>query len=265
MPCRACMYLIEMFDLPVDFCGVDFAKDLHSTSLLKLNPIHSLPCMGVRSGNEENGVNGSEAIISYLLVKFNHKVSDDFWPDNVLQQAKIMEKMHFINSVVYRATVYQYAYPCMGLMSECQYDLCKRDFALKQVETWCSESGDYLAGSSMSVADLYLAALDMACHMTQAPKFSNLPWRWCTSIREFPMIDKTLQLLKQHPAIHRVNTTPLGENCCDAHTWNQYVAVELSLRICPERDVILYMMTVMVWFTRASLPTPVSTKRNLTR
>lgn len=34
--------------------------------------------------------------------------------------------------------MYQYVYPLMGLMTECQYDLCKRDFALDQVEAWAA-------------------------------------------------------------------------------------------------------------------------------
>ena len=73
---------------------------------------------------------------------------------------QVDEIFAFINGVVYRSTMYQYVYPTMGLMTECQYDLCKRDFALDQVESWAKlHAGPFFFGDSPTIADLVWASL----------------------------------------------------------------------------------------------------------
>lgn len=69
----------------------------------------------------------------------------------------MMEKFHFVNTVGMRSTIYQYVYPLFGLMTECQYDLCKRDFFMEIVERWLTEQR-YLGGDDdePSMADFML-------------------------------------------------------------------------------------------------------------
>ena len=65
-----------MFDLPVDLCGVDFAKDLNSPECLAVNPVHSLPFAIVYGADgKQTGINGSEAICTFLIKKYRDKVS----------------------------------------------------------------------------------------------------------------------------------------------------------------------------------------------
>ena len=45
LPCRTVWHMARMFDLPVDICGIDFAKNLYSEECLALNPVHSVPFM----------------------------------------------------------------------------------------------------------------------------------------------------------------------------------------------------------------------------
>lgn len=199
LPCRVISWIIKAFDLPVDLCGIDFAKDLMTPENLKLNPVHSLPFLRSHEGGSETGINGSEAILDFLCSKYREQVPDSFYPSAPLARAKVMEKFHFINVVAYRATMYQYVYPTMGLMSECQYDLCKRDFALDTIEAWCKESsGQFMCGDAPCVASYVLASLYVGNCWVQDAKFEGLPWRHCDVIEKYPctkrVIDAVLAL-----------------------------------------------------------------------
>lgn len=153
--CRICLWIVQMFDLPVDLCGVDFATQLYSPELLDMNPIHSLPFLLAYKDGKATCINGSEAIIPYLISKYRSKVPDSFFPSDLVAAAQMNEKVAFITNVAYRSTLAQYVYPTMGLMTECQYDICKRDFALDIIENWAKNSGgDFLLGESVTLADL---------------------------------------------------------------------------------------------------------------
>jgi len=233
-PCRVVMYIVIMFDLPVDFCGIDFAKDLHCEVALAQNPIHSLPWLNAyQSGRPVIGMNGSETIIDYLCSKYRVLIPESFYPIEPLRRAQVMEKYHFINSVVYRATVYQYVYPLVGLMTECQYDLCKRDFSLKVLEDWV-QSSPYFGGNELCVADLALVSLHLNCLWTMDPKFDELPIKWERDLLpKYGGLKRIIDQVLDHPSVKEVNSTALGENCPSAIMWNEMITPQMLSKSLP--------------------------------
>lgn len=178
-----------MFDLPVDLCAVDFATQLYSPELLALNPVHSLPFLLHYEGGKATSINGSEAITAYLISKYRSKIPESFMPSDHFAAAKVNEKVAFIMGVVYRATMYQYVYPTMGLMSECQYDACKRDFALDTVEAWAKEVADsnFLCGPEVSLADLCWYSLWQGNNWSKnAEGMDKVPWKHWEVINNYP-------------------------------------------------------------------------------
>lgn len=225
MPCRMVFWIVKQFDLPVDICGIDFAKDLNSPACLEVNPIHSLPFM-VAYGKDgsKTGINGSEAILDYLCSKYRDKVPDSFYPADPLAKAKVMEKFNHIQSTCYRATMYQYVYPLMGLMTECQYDLCKRDFALGIVEDWAKGSpGTFLTGENPTVADFVLASLFCGNNWVQDEAFKGLPWRHCDVIDQYPASKKAIDAVLALKGVAEINDLNL-EGAPGCNLWNTVIA-----------------------------------------
>jgi glutathione S-transferase len=200
-----------MFDLPVDICGIDFAKNLYSEECLALNPVHSVPFMVVYKDGKKTGINGSEAITTFLVQKYRDKVPESFMPSDPLAQAEVNEKVAFILNPTYRATMYQYVYPMMGLMTECQYDICKRDFCLNQVEAWAkAKEGPYFFGAEPSLADLYWLNLWLGNNWVAADDF-DLPWRHKDVIGKFPASKAIIDAMLEIPAIKTLNASACGE------------------------------------------------------
>jgi len=233
-PCRVLMYIVKLFNLPVDFCGIDFAKDLNCDAALEKNPIHSVPWLNAyQSGGNAVGINGSETIIDYLCSKYRPLIPDTFYPLDPLERADTMQKYHFINSVLYRSTVYQYVYPMMGLMTECQYDLCKRDFALNIVNEWCQSSA-YLGGGEPCVADLALVSLHLNCLWTSNEKFDALPIKWERDLLpRYSNLKRVIDNVLDNYSVKEVHSTALGENCPSANMWNEAIAPQLLAKEMP--------------------------------
>lgn len=79
MQSRVCMYVVKLFDLPVDLCGVETETQLYGPELLQLNPLHSLPfLLHYSEDGEVTCINGFEAITTYLIAKFADKVPASF-------------------------------------------------------------------------------------------------------------------------------------------------------------------------------------------
>eukprot|EP00041_Stephanoeca_diplocostata_P005574 m.64366 g.64366 ORF g.64366 m.64366 type:complete len:297 (-) comp15876_c0_seq1:199-1089(-) len=211
VPCRIPAYMVQMFNLPVDLCGIDWGQ-VYLPEVLELNPIHSVPFL-IAYDDEGNktGVNGSASIVSYLIEKFRDLIPDTFFPKDLLKQAKISEKVNYISDVVYRATMYQYVYPLMGLMTECQYDLCKRDFALDQVEGWASKNaGDFFEGEAVSLADIHMYSLFLGNSCTSDDKFKGkLPWRHCDVLDKYPATKKLIEAVGAIEAVKTLNDVSL--------------------------------------------------------
>jgi len=221
--CRPLMYMIELFNLPIDFCGIDFGKDLNSEACLKLNPIHSIPFMVVNDNGENASFNGGEAILSFLLLKYRDMIPSSFYPSDPLSQAKLWEKYHFVHSVLERATLYQYVLPLMGMMSECQYDLCKRDFALNMVEGWCSK-GKFVCGDTLSFVDLDLLSVHQTNMFNQHESF-DVPWKWAEKLPNYPSMHRLLtETLPKMDAILKINTTSLGDGAPATILFQEQVA-----------------------------------------
>jgi len=240
VPCRVCMYVVKAFALPVDFCGIDFAKDLFSAGALALNPIHSVPFLiNKTAGSAAVGINGSETILEYLCAKYAHLVPETFLPSQPLKRAKVMEKVNFISIVLYRATMYQYCYPLMGLMSECQYDLCKRDFALDVVEAWCKEGAD-IGGSSPTLADFWLASLHMGNCWTSDTSFDALPVKWERDLLpKYPSMQATILALLANEGVQSVNTTSISEAAMDIVSFNKFASPKFLAKQLPAgRDFV---------------------------
>jgi len=225
LPCRALFMTIKHFDLPVDMCGIDFAKDLNSPEHLAVNPIHSIPCALVydssKPGSEPVSINGGEAIIYFLKDTFGDLIPDSFISANPAKKAEMMQKYFFMSTVVYRSTMYQYVYPVMGLMSECQYDICKRDFSLDIVEQWANKGSPYFQGTEPSWADFYFHSLWMGNNWVGNDDFKGLPWRHKDVIDKYPASKKIIELVGELEAVKYVNSTGLGEGSPSVELVNQ--------------------------------------------
>jgi len=214
LPCRVVFMMAKHFKLPVDLCGIDFAKHLYSPECLKVNPIHSMPFMVVypKEGGEPEGINGSEAITTYLANKFRDLIPESFFPADPLANARMMQKTTFICNVAYRATMYQYVYPTLGLMSECQYDICKRDFALQTVEDWAAQKAGqpYFEGEKPSLADFYWYNLWLGNNWVANDDF-KLPWKHKDVIDKYPASKKIIQAVEALEGPAAVIMQSLGE------------------------------------------------------
>jgi len=131
-----------------------------------------------------------------------------------------MEKVAFISNVCYRATMYQYVYPTMGLMTECQYDICKRDFSLDIVEGWAKENdGPYFCGANPSLADLYWVNLWLGNNWVMNDDF-ELPWKHKDVIDKYPASKKIIDGMLELPAVKTVCDQSLGEGDAGVSTVN---------------------------------------------
>ena len=223
LPCRVAQWTVVYNKLPVDLVGIDFAKDLRSPEALETNPIHSVPWLVAYSGSTKTGINGSEALCGYLCDKYRDLVPETFLPSDPIQKAKVMEVFNFIYTVCYRATMYQYVYPAMGLMSECQYDICKRDFALDQVEAWAKAvPGPFFFGNWPTLADFTWASLFLGNSWTKDEHF-KMEWKHSEVIAKYPHSKKVIDAVLALPAIAAHLKVGYGENCPDIITWNDHV------------------------------------------
>jgi glutathione S-transferase len=198
--------------------GLDFGKDLHSPEALAVNPVHSVPFLVAFKSETDKvadgiGINGSEAIVAYLINKYREKIPESFMPKEVVKAAKVNEILNFVMGVLYRSTMYQFVYPCMGLMTECQYDLCKRDFALGVVEDWAkANEGDFFFGNAPTVADFALASLFLGNQWVQDDAF-ELPWKHKDQRAKYPASFKVIDATLALPKVAEFNNTPIGDPC----------------------------------------------------
>lgn len=135
------------------------------------------------------------------------------WKDDPLRGAAIAEKCAYITNTAHRATTFQYVYPALGKMSECQYDLCKRDFCLDIVESWAKESrepGSFQVGG-LSLAELCWYSLWLANSMvSNDEKFEGrLPWRHCEVVENYAHSKVILDAVEALAAVQEVNDMKL--------------------------------------------------------
>lgn len=214
VPCRALFMMCKEFDIPADLCGIDFAKHLYSPEHLAVNPIHSLPVALVYDKSKPDvppvSINGCEAIVYFLKEKYSSLIPESFIPSDPLKKAAMMQKYFFISTVVYRATMYQYVYPLFGLMSECQYDVCKRDFSLGIVEDWAKAGSPYFEGKEPTFADFFLFSLWMGNNWVQNDDF-DLPWKHKDVIDEYPATKAIIEGVGKLEGVKHVCATAIGE------------------------------------------------------
>jgi len=231
--CTPVMMLAKECGLPVDFCGINYQTDLNGKVALALNPIHSAPFLLVFENGDPQpayAINDSLAIINYLAVKYANMIPDHVLPVEAGPRGKVMEKTQFINGVLYRSTAYQYIYPLIGLMTECQYDISKRDFAMEIVDKWCADSGSaFLSGKDKpGYADFALAAIHGTNCWTRDESF-NVAIKWERDLLpKYPNMKKCIDALLEYPAIKEVRNVTIGDpqvtNCPSTETWTNFVA-----------------------------------------
>jgi len=214
LPCRALFMTIKHFNLPVDMCGMDFAKDLNSPEHLKVNPIHSLPVALVYDKTKPEAlpvsISGCEPIIYFLKDKFGDLIPDSFISSDPVKKAEMMQKYFFINNVVYRSTMFQFVYPLIGLMTECQYDLCKRDFSLTVVEDWAKAGTPYFQGAEPSWADFFWYSLWLGNNWA-ANDDINAPWKHKDVIDKYPASKAIIEAVAELKGPKHVYGTAIGE------------------------------------------------------
>jgi hypothetical protein len=122
--------------------------------------------------------------------------------------------------VCYRATMYQYVYPLIGLMTECQYDLCKRDDCLKMVETWAAAGKPYFEGENPSLADFYWYNLWLGNNWTQMDEI-KVPWKHKDVIAKYPASKKIIDAVEALEGPAAVISQSLGEGDAPITVVNQ--------------------------------------------
>jgi len=223
LPCRALFMTIKHFNLPVDMCGIDMAKDLNSPEHLEVNPIHSIPVALVYDKSKPDAlpvsISGCESIIYFLKDTFGDLIPDSFISSDPIKKAKMMQKYFFINGVVYRSTMYQYVYPLFGLMTECQYDICKRDFSLDIVEDWAKAGTPYFEGTEPSWADFFWYSLWLGNNWAAIDDI-KVPWKHMDVIDKYPASKAIIEKVALLAGPKHVYGTAIGEGDASAEMVN---------------------------------------------
>lgn len=164
--------------------------EYQNVEFLKINPQHTVPTL------DDNGdiVVDSHAICAYLVTKYGGDDNASLCPADAFGRAKIDNRLHFNNGTLFS----RFYKLCAPIFRGSASRLDKGHFkclleALDIVEALL-EQDTYLAGSSLTVADL-------CCVSTIAPIFKMLPVEkinypkildWLERLLELPFYDEIM-------------------------------------------------------------------------
>ncbi|XP_016984862.1 glutathione S-transferase 1-1 [Drosophila rhopaloa] len=174
--------------------GIDFeykivnllAKEHLKPEFLKINPLHTVPAL------DDNGfyLSDSHAINSYLVSKYGK--NDSLYPKELKKRAIVDQRLHYDSSVITStgtAITGQVLWQNNSAIPQAKIDALEGVY--KSLDLFL-ESGDYLAGDSLTIADFHVtAALTglvtfLAVDATKYPRLAA----WIKRIKELPYYEE---------------------------------------------------------------------------
>ncbi|XP_017038679.1 glutathione S-transferase 1 [Drosophila ficusphila] len=153
-PTRACLLTLKALDLPFEYVFVNlFEKENFSEEYSKKNPQHTVPLLQ----DDDACIWDSHAIMAYLVEKYAS--SDELYPKDLLQRAKVDQLMHFESGVVFEAALRRLTRPVLfngeSTLPRNQVDHINQIYDF--LETFLDDH-DYLAGDHLTIADFSIVS-----------------------------------------------------------------------------------------------------------
>ncbi|KAH8279047.1 hypothetical protein KR026_000135 [Drosophila bipectinata] len=186
-PVRSVLLTLNALGLDYEYKIVNLLEKEHlKPDFLKINPLHTVPAL------DDNGfyLADSHAINSYLVSKYGK--DDSLYPKDLQKKAIVDQRLHYDSSVVTGAAKAITA----PLFWENKLEIPKAKIdALEAVYKNLNlflESGDYLAGDQLTIADFSVTAvltgmvLFLEVDATKYPKLAA----WIQRIKALPYYEK---------------------------------------------------------------------------
>ncbi|KAH8331781.1 hypothetical protein KR074_011535 [Drosophila pseudoananassae] len=186
-PVRSVLLTLNALGLDFEYKIVNLLEKEHlKPEFLKINPLHTVPAL------DDNGfyLADSHAINSYLVSKYGK--DDSLYPKDLQKKAIVDQRLHYDSSVVTGAAKAITA----PLFWENKLEIPKAKIdALEAVYKNLNlflESGDYLAGDHLTIADFSVTAvltgmvLFLEVDATKYPKLAA----WIQRIKALPYYEK---------------------------------------------------------------------------
>ena len=164
-----------------------------------INPTSTVPALV----DGDVKVFDSSAIAIYLVEKFAK--DDSLYPKNLILRTKVNERLFYVSSYIFPRG-FQIFFPTMfGTQTEIsQKAIDELIRGYETVEVFLT-GNDYLAGNSMTLADLYLWTIAESGAQVipiDAEKFPNFT-RWVKKMREHPTYEFNKQGADMHVGFYR--------------------------------------------------------------
>ncbi|XP_017087046.1 glutathione S-transferase 1 [Drosophila bipectinata] len=188
-PTRACLLTLKALDLPYEYIFVNlFEKENYGDEYSKKNPQHTVPLLQ----DDEAYIWDSHAIMAYLVEKY--AASDELYPKDLLQRAKVDQLMHFESGVVFEGALRRLTRPVLfngePTLPQKQVDHVTQIYDF--VESFLEH--DYLAGDHVTIADFSLVST-----ITSIGVFLEM------DVAKYPKIEAWLERLKELPYYEEAN------------------------------------------------------------
>ncbi|KAH8254799.1 hypothetical protein KR032_012233 [Drosophila birchii] len=186
-PVRSVLLTLNALGLDFDYKIVNLpAKEQLKPEFLKMNPLHTVPTL------DDNGfyLYDSHAINSYLVSKYGK--DDSLYPKDLQRRAIVDQRLHYDSSVVTstgRAITYPLFWENNSEIPQARIDALEGVY--KNLNLFL-ESGDYLAGDNLTIADFHVTAaitgfvVFLPVDASKYPKLAN----WVQRIKELPYYEK---------------------------------------------------------------------------
>ncbi|KAH8277820.1 hypothetical protein KR018_007962 [Drosophila ironensis] len=188
-PTRACLLTLKALELPFEYIFVNlFEKENYSEEFSKMNPQHTVPLLQ----DDDACIWDSHAIMAYLVEKYG--ASDELYPKDLLQRAKIDQLMHFESGVIFEAGLRRLTRPVLfygePTLPRDQVNHVTQIYDF--VEAFLEH--DYLAGDHVTIADFSIVST-----ITSIGVFLEL------DPAKYPKIVSWLERLKELPYYEEAN------------------------------------------------------------
>ncbi|XP_052839696.1 glutathione S-transferase 1 [Drosophila gunungcola] len=189
-PTRACLLTLKALDIPFEYIFVNlFEKANYSEEFSKKNPQHTVPLLQ----DDEACIWDSHAIMAYLVDRY--AASDELYPKDLLQRAKVDQLMHFESGVIFESALRRLTRPILfngeSTLPRNQVDHIIQVYNF--VETFLDDH-DYLAGDQLTIADFSIVST-----ITSIGVFQEL------DVAKYPRIAAWLDRLKELPYYEEAN------------------------------------------------------------
>ncbi|XP_001974676.2 uncharacterized protein LOC6546577 [Drosophila erecta] len=187
-PTRACLLTLKALDLPFEFVFVNlFEKENFSEDFSKKNPQHTVPLMQ----DDDDCIWDSHAIMAYLVEKY--AASDELYPKDLLQRAKVDQLMHFESGVIFESALRRLTRPVLfnGESTLPRDQVAHVQQVYDFVETFLDDH-DYVAGDQLTIADFSIVStitsIGVFLELDQAkyPKIAA----WLERLKELPYYEE---------------------------------------------------------------------------